>query len=499
VTLEEPVGITRRTSLQARIILLVAAAVAIAVAAAAAAAIFIARDRVHQQFDQDLLGRADAVAVVIPSTLRFNSVPPSTGGVALGLVLVRAGGQVDIPQVQGEPQPPISSLEIAVAEGRHPFSIRDALMQGQAVRVVSVDVPGQAGIALVLAESLAPIDHTVRVITLFFGLVGLLGVIFAGLAGWLIARAVLRPVHRLTSATEEIARTEDLTPIPVDGDDEIARLTMAFNSMLVALDRSRTRQRQLVADAGHELRTPLTSLRTNLDLLAQNESTDQASQLSGPERAALMSDLRAQISELAVLVDDLVALSRDESAPVELGQLDLADVVDRAVERVRRRAPGLHFDVRAQPWEMLGDDAALERAVTNLLDNAAKWSPPGGTVKVELQQGRLVIADQGPGIAEPDAPHVFERFYRSPEARALPGSGLGLAIVAQVVERHGGTVEAGRGPAGGAVMTVDLPGDAPAAAPAFGEPEILDADYPDTSVGASQTPLRPPTHPVAHD
>jgi two-component system, OmpR family, sensor histidine kinase MprB len=233
--------------------------------------------------------------------------------------------------------------------------------------------------------------------------------------------------------------------------------------MLVALDRSRTRQRQLVGDAGHELRTPLTSLRTNLDLLSQNETTASAAQLRPAERAALLADLRAQIAELAVLVDDLVALSRDESAPAgELLPVDLSEVVDRAVERVRRRGQGLHFDVEAEPWELIGDDAALERAITNLLDNAAKWSPPGGTVTVRLADGALTVADNGPGIADADLPHVFERFYRSPEARAMSGSGLGLAIVAQVVARHGGTVHAGRGPDGGAVMTVELPGTKPA-------------------------------------
>ena len=132
-------------------------------------------------------------------------------------------------------------------------------------------------------------------------------------------------------------------------------------------------------------------------------------------------------------------------------------MVDRAVERVRRRAQGLTFDVEAEPWEVVGQPAALERAVTNLLDNAAKWSPDGGTVTVRLDDGVLTVADQGPGIGDEDLPHVFERFYRSIEARALPGSGLGLAIVAQTIRRHGGEVLAGRADHGGALMTVRLP------------------------------------------
>jgi two-component system, OmpR family, sensor histidine kinase MprB len=274
-------------------------------------------------------------------------------------------------------------------------------------------------------------------------------------------------VERLTAAAEEIARTEQLVPIPVHGDDELARLTAAFNTMLTALDSSRNRQKQLVADAGHELRTPLTSLRTNLDLLVQNDSTAPSDQLTATDRAALLVDVRAQIAELSSLVGDLVELSRDDG-PTHVGSpvsatvetLDLAEVLDRAVERVRRRAPRVKFEVTEQPWEMVGQPAALERAITNLLDNAAKWSPEGGTVSIRLSGGVLTVADQGPGISDEDLPHVFERFYRSLEARAMPGSGLGLAIVDQTVRRHGGEIEASRGALGGTVMTMTLPGTA---------------------------------------
>jgi two-component system sensor histidine kinase MprB len=248
------------------------------------------------------------------------------------------------------------------------------------------------------------------------------------------------------------------------------------NQMLTALDSSRSRQKQLVADAGHELRTPLTSLRTNLDLLVQNDATPPASQLAATERAALLLDVQAQIEELSVLVGDLVELSRDDGPPTNtvgatVETVDLAEVVERAAERVRRRAPRLTFDVAGGPWEVLGQPAALERAVTNLLDNAAKWSPEGGTVTVRLTGGTLTVADQGPGIPAEDLPHVFERFYRSLEARALPGSGLGLAIVDQTVRRHGGAVGAGRGPSGGTVITMTLPGQ-PSLIVANAEPPV---------------------------
>jgi two-component system sensor histidine kinase MprB len=225
--------------------------------------------------------------------------------------------------------------------------------------------------------------------------------------------------------------------------------------MLAALSASRDRQRQLVADAGHELRTPLTSLRTNLDLLIQ---ADRSEGLSDEARSELLTDVRFQIEELTTLIGDLVELARDEPLPITVEPVDLAEIVDRAVQRVRRRAPGLEFAVRSEPWWVSGDAAALERAVTNLLDNAAKWSPPLGVVTCDLREGTFRVTDEGPGIAEEDLPHVFDRFYRSPESRSMPGSGLGLAIVRQVVERHGGTVHAGRADSGGAAFWLTVPG-----------------------------------------
>lgn len=250
-----------------------------------------------------------------------------------------------------------------------------------------------------------------------------------------MARNGLRPVRRLTTAVEEIARTEKLDPLPIEGDDEIARLAAAFNQMLTSLAASRDRQRRLVADAGHELRTPLTSLRTNLDLLSQ---ADSAGGLPPEARAELLSDVRAQIEELTTLIGDLVELARDEPLTHVVESVDLSEVLDRALVRVRRRAPGVAFDSRAAPWWVVGEQAGIERAVTNLLDNAAKWSPEGGTVHVCLADGVLTVDDEGSGIAPHDLPHVFDRFYRSEESRSMPGSGLGLSIVRQVAERHAG-------------------------------------------------------------
>jgi two-component system sensor histidine kinase MprB len=288
---------------------------------------------------------------------------------------------------------------------------------------------------------------------------GGIGILAAALSGWAVATNGLRPVRRLTRSVERNAVTEDLTPVPVGGDDEIARLATAFNQMLGALAASRDRQRRLVADASHELRTPLTSLRTNLDLLAQTEGADPgAGGLPAEARRELLDDVRGQIEELTTLVGDLVMLAREDQPEASVAPLDLAEVTDRAVTRVRRRAPGVDFDVRLEPWPAEGDATGLERAITNLLDNAAKWSPPGGTITVRLASGVLTVDDQGPGIGEADLPHVFERFWRSDDARSMPGSGLGLAIVHQVVDQHGGRVKAGEAPGGGTRMSLAIPG-----------------------------------------
>ena len=352
--------------------------------------------------------------------------------------------------------------EIAVATGDARQSLRTVRAGGVDYRVVAVPITGQPGFALVIAQSLEPQQHVLTKLGLVTLLFGIAGMITAGVAGWAVARNGLRPVRRLTEAAEDIARTERLAPIRVEGDDEVARLASAFNQMLASLAASRDRQRRLVADAGHELRTPLTSLRTNIELLTQAGAS-----LPDDARTELLTDVRAQLEELTNLVGDLVELARDEPTPAVIGTVELHEVLDQAVARVRRRAPSLTFEVTADPWYVEGDSPALERALTNLLDNAAKWSPPSGTVTVTLHDGVVTVDDEGSGIEDEDLPHIFERFYRSDVSRAMPGSGLGLSIVAQVAERHAGTVEAGRSPSGGARMTFRLPG---AATPKPAEP-----------------------------
>lgn len=446
-----------RRSLASRVTLLATMAVGLSVAIVAIAGFATVRVQMMSSLDESLLNRASAAARTSAlSQLADQQEVPSwmLGAADVRIGFIRADGSVS--SVDRGPPLTLGEAELVVARGQQRSSLRTVSTGEDRYRVVAVPTR-EPGVALVLAQSLTPTERTLERLGLVLTLFGLAGVLGATFAGWAVARNGLRPVRRLTGAAEEIARTEKLDPIEVEGNDEIARLASAFNAMLAALSASRDRQRRLVADAGHELRTPLTSLRTNLDLLVQ---ADRSGGLSTEARTELLSDVRFQIEELTTLIGDLVELARDEPLPVTVEPVDLAEITDRAVERVRRRAGSLELDVRTSPWWVTGDPAALERAVTNLLDNAVKWSPPLGTVTIRLDAGTLRVCDQGHGIAESDLPHVFDRFYRSPESRSLPGSGLGLAIVRQVAERHGGTVRAGRAEGGGAAFWLAVPGSA---------------------------------------
>jgi two-component system sensor histidine kinase MprB len=478
-------GWLSRRSFRSRITLLVVAAVGLSVALGALVSYLAISRTIMNRTDSQLEQRASVftawpLEMFSPSYLDQNRALLASSGYQESLVY--ADGTSHEPQnlqlqrlgPQGQPGQvlamyqvwaPFGPPEIAVAAQQSDSSLRTFNYNGVDYRVYAIrniygdgspDNPQTS--ALVFSTSLAETESALNTIATISIVVGLLGMALAALAGLAIGRAALRPVVRLSHATEYIARTGDLTRLPVKGDDEIAQLTRNFNTMLEALARSREHQKRLVADAGHELRTPLTSIRTNLDLLAQVSAAPDDNRLPAEERVELLNDVRAQMEELSMLISDLVELSRDEQPAHTIEQLDLLNVVERALERVQRRAPRLTYDLRLQHWNLRGDATALERLVTNLLDNARKFSPDAGTVTVTLADGLLQVADQGPGIAEEDLTHVFERFYRSQEARSTPGSGLGLAIVLHIATIHGGSVAAARAPGGGALLSVWLPG-----------------------------------------
>jgi two-component system sensor histidine kinase MprB len=446
-----------RRSLASRISLLTTIAVGLTVAVMAAGVYVIARMQLQDQQDASLLKRARIAAAagfLTDETRNYN--PQLFGAADVTFARIRTGTS---PELVNKTNLPVGALEIAVASRTSDQSVRTVLVEGERYRMVTVPAP-QEGQALIIAQSLEDQEQFLAKLGWLTLIFGILGVLAASLAGWAVARNGLRPVRRLTTSVETIARTERLDPLPVEGDDEVARLAAAFNEMLTALSASRDRQRQLVTDAGHELRTPLTSLRTNVDLLVQSDHDQVA--IDPTARAELLDDIRAQTDELTTLIGDLTELARDEPLAPVVGEVDLSEIVDVSVARVRRRAPDKTFDVETVRWEVYGEAPALERAVTNLLDNAAKWGPPGSTVTIRLEAvggvGRLTVDDEGPGIAEADRENVFDRFWRAEESRAMPGSGLGLSIVRQVVERHSGRVGAGTAPGGGARLVVELPG-----------------------------------------
>lgn len=460
MTLFPPVGPDGRwhyrRSLASRVTILTALAAGGTVLLMALGAYITVRMQLQATLDDTLIERAQTASkdlcrpgVKIPEGYLGAS---STAAVCVTPSAVVGGdGDLGLSTITlGEP-------EAAVIRGDRDMSVRTIGANESRTQFRVVALRRDDTHTMVIAQSLSGQEALLQKLGSVMLLFGIAGVIGAGLAGWGVARNGLRPVRRLTTSVEEIARTEDLHPLPVEGDDEIARLASAFNQMLTALAASRDRQRQLVADAGHELRTPLTSLRTNLDLLSQADSTGG---LPPEAKAELLADVRAQIEELTTLIGDLMELARDEPLTHVVEAVDLPELVDTAVARVRRRAPGLAFELDLTPWYVVGERSGLERAVTNLLDNAAKWSPEQGTITVRLTDGTLTVDDEGPGIAEADREHVFDRFYRSPESRGMSGSGLGLSIVRQVAERHSGRVEVDDAPSGGARLVLWLPGAA---------------------------------------
>jgi two-component system sensor histidine kinase MprB len=447
-------------SFRRRVILLIAAAVSVAIAVASVLVYLLVRSELRDRVDSELVEDVNVTfkdpVVDEQETPRgkrlFLTLPKSRlGGPSLYAQLVQAEGEVVRPRDPALDLP-VSLDARAVARGEQDAFFSDARPDGTHVRVYTAQT--ERGEAIQIARPLGDTDETLNDLALILVAVTLGGVAMAAGLGYIVSRAALSPVARLSAAAEQVAATHDLSQrIDPGGGDELGRLAESFNSMLTALEASLGAQRQLVADASHELRTPLTSLRTNIEVLANSD------RLAEEQRERLLADVIAQLGELTALVGDLVDLARGaeprDQPPARL-RLDL--LVSTAVERAQARAPSVRFELQTSPCTVKGVAPALERAIGNLLDNAAKWSPPEGTVEVSVTaDGEVSVRDHGPGIDAEDLPYVFDRFYRSTAARNLPGSGLGLAIVRQIIEAAGGSVEAETHPGGGAVLGVRLP------------------------------------------
>jgi two-component system, OmpR family, sensor histidine kinase MprB len=440
-----------------RLTLVAALAVAVAVAVASVVVYAVVRDELRDEIDQSLEERAVQVSRIGfdvsagPSGEFFLRIrKPLLGGGPVGYVqLVQAEGPAFKPP--GEPVGiPVNDRARSVAAGEGDAYFADATVDGTHVRVLTFPYL-EPGYAVQVARDLTETDNALAQIRTYLLVIALAGIAVAVGFGLLVSRAAMAPVSRLTEATERVTLTRDLSErIDARGQDELSRLAGSFNTMLSALEESNRAQRQLVADASHELRTPLTSLRTNFEVLMSERD------LAPDERRRLLDDVVEQIAEMTTLIAGLIELARGEEQPADPEDVRLDLLTESAVERARRDRPGVSFATQFDESVVRGVPASLERAIGNLLDNAAKWSPPGGEVEVAVAEGAVTVRDHGPGIADEDLPFVFDRFYRSRAARTQPGSGLGLAIVRQVAEAHGGTVTAERAEGGGTRVTLKL-------------------------------------------
>jgi two-component system sensor histidine kinase MprB len=454
-------------TLRHRIAAVAGLAVAITVLIAAAAIYVAVRAELHQQIDDALRARghelaeggdrdhdADRVCAGGADRDQAFPAPPSDrddarfGGAEGYAQIVCADGTVLRP-AGATSELPTSARELAVARAGSGETLVSTHVGGTHLRVLTRPLaPGRS--AVQVARPLTEVDRSLRNIFIVLAIVSAAGIGLAAALGALVARAALAPIQRFTRRTEEIAGDPDARErIEAIGDDELARLARSFNATLDALERSVEAQRHLVADAGHELRTPIASLRANI------QTIEELDRLPEHERRALRDDILVELDELTALVSDVVELARGSKPGRVLDDVRVDRIVNSLVERARGRAGvDVAFSLDIAPTVVRGEPDRVNRAVSNLLDNAIKWSPQGGRIDVTLRDGTLTVRDHGPGFAATDLPHVFERFYRSDEARGMPGSGLGLAIVRQAAEAHGGSVEAANAPGGGASVRV---------------------------------------------
>src|SRR3954447_11392739 len=481
-------------SLRRRLALLSALAVAFAVLLASGLVYALVRDRLRSDIDNDLRHQADVAteqARAAPPVIGGSPEGPVTFGTAKGAGVSATGKPPPLPPkagaekgdriflqravpppgpgappsiaqligpdgtavtgVGGQFQIPLSAADRALATDGGDAEFSDVEAHGTSLRVLTQPLP--MGGAIQVARSLEDTDHTLNTLIIILAAVSAGGIALAAGLGPFVARAALAPAGEVSDAAEEVARTHDLTHrIEVRGDDELGRLAASFNQMMSALERSEAAQRRLVADASHELRTPLATLRTNIETLGRGDELDPE------ERKRLVADVTQELEEMTELVADVVELARAPGQDAIARQDVALDELTRdAIERAERRSRGISFERRLAPSLVHVDPQRVGRAISNMLDNACKWTPPGGRVEVQVGHGQVTVRDHGPGFPNGNLDKVFDRFWRADEARGKPGSGLGLAIVQRVAEEHEGSVRAWNADDGGAVVRLELP------------------------------------------
>ncbi len=369
------------------------------------------------------------------------------GGAPGYFQFVQPNGTVNAP---AGPALPVTPQVTQIAKQQSGSFFSTATVRGTHLEVFTVADPRDRE-AVQVALPLTSVDSVMHGLVFTDALLVGGGILVALLLGIAISRSALAPIERFLRRTEAV--TSDLEKprhLEETGASELRRLAASFNQTLDALERSILAQRHLVADASHELRTPIASLRSNIQIFLDSE------RLPAAEREGLQEAILAELDELTQVVADVVELARGSAPSTTTEPLELDAVVRDAVERARRRTATIDFQLDLEPTQINGVSDRVSRAVTNVIDNARRWSPPEGSVDVELRDGVLTVRDHGPGFAEDDLPHVFDRFYRAQSARRLPGSGLGLAIVKQAAQSHGGFAEASNVPDGGAVVRISF-------------------------------------------
>jgi len=450
-------------TLRTRLTLLVVAVTAVAVIGGAYAAYLTTSRELRSEIDAFLVNRVERFSKAPAGDLDDVIGPPPGGGGgrdehdderlvdldAVTQVIDRSGAVLSA--VTGQPLLPVAERDLEVAAGSEEPKIRDVEVDGGRYRMITAPIGG--GRAVQVARSLSESDDVLSALRTQLVLIAAIGAALAGAMASLAARRTARPIEQLTLASEHVAATQDLSvPIPVEGSDEVGRLAAAFNTMLLALDTSRQQQKRLVMDASHELRTPLTAVRTNIDLLLR------AAAMAPEQRVELLSETQLELVELTDLVTELVDLATDARTEEPVSDIDLGQVATDVAVRFRRRS-GRDIELRVldgghDPVEARA--SMIERAVSNLVENAIKFSDAPSPVEIEVRRGRVDVLDRGIGIGDDDRERVFDRFYRADVARTRPGSGLGLAIVAQVAELHDGAAGLAPRDGGGTVATLEL-------------------------------------------
>jgi two-component system, OmpR family, sensor histidine kinase MprB len=484
--------------LRRKISIVAAAAVAIAVAIAVVISYFAVKDQLVRQVDNTLLAQAQRVESNPNYAMnhQFPTLGPKAGGTVPYRQLVTGGGAafdtcLTPSQLPGGVDLPVASAAAAVANGEHPAYFTDVSLGGTTLREYVFHLTGYATttgqqLAVELGETLQPTLNVLRTLRWILALVFLLVVGLAALLARVATHRVLQPLAEVTATAQLIGETDDLSQrIEVHEDDEVGQLATRFNEMLERLESSRAQldasvsaQRQLVADASHELRTPVTSLRTNIEVLLSGAELDE------DDRRRLLTDVVEQSEELSTLVSDLIEVARGDTPPTNVEDVRLDRLAEDSIDRARRNAPDVEVREYLTPVSVQGNPERLTRAINNLLDNAALHAGHGGPVDVTVDAAGVTVRDHGDGIAEPDLPHVFDRFYRGANSRSRQGSGLGLAIVRQAAEQHGGSVTVANAPDGGAVFTLRLP-----TSPAAKNPERSD----DERLWSDQSGGKPPS------